>query len=389
MGLLAPSASFCHFQIHGDFSDAFSFELLAARLKKQAFRSIEQTSEEYSCGWVEIDDYDRADFLVESQLCRESRVSFTLREDRRKLPASLLKREITRLSRQFLAAHPTFKRVPKSEREAIREQASQLLFSRTLPVPVFTDVVWDRDTQRLRLTSLSQKRIDCFQGLFHQSFPELRLQLLTPFERARQLTDAEQLETLAALNQSNSKNPLEEIAANRWLGEDFLGWLLYRGLNSAADYQVCAAGPLLQGQPFQAWLDQRLLLTGQGQEGEQKIVVAGPQDHYSEVCTALAQGKQIAEARLLLQLNEDQEWKLTLKGEAFSFGAFRTPMHKNDADPQDDPALEAEAAFYAKMGVIDEGDHEFNSLLKTFLALRLSDGWAQLKEQMEASFKTV
>lgn len=387
MGLLAPSASFCHFQVHGDVPGDLCFDLIAARLKKQAFRSIEQTSEEYSCGWVEIDDYDCVDFLVAQQLCRESRVSFALREDRRKLPASLLKREMTRLSRQFLAEHPTFKRVPKSEREALRDQASQLLFSRTLPVPVFTDVVWDLETQRLCLTSLSQKRIDCFQGLFHQSFPELRLQLLTPLERARQLSSAEQIETLEALNQSNSQSALEEIAANRWLGEEFLGWLLYRGLNTAADYQVCTAGPLLEGQLFHAWLDQRLLLTGQGQQGEQKIVVAGPQDQYSEVCTALVQGKQIAEARLLLQLNEDQEWKLTLKGDVFSFGAFRTPMHKSDTDPQDDPALEAEAAFYAKMGVIDEGEQLFNSLLKTFLALRLSDGWARLKGEMESSFR--
>ena len=389
MGLLAPSASFCHFQITGDLPADFSFALLAQRLQKQAFRSIEQSSEEYSCGWVEMDDYDCADFLVEGHVWREGRVSFTLREDRRKLPASLLKREITRLSRQFLAAHSTFKRVPKSEREAMREQASQLLFSRTLPVPAFTDVVWEVESNRLRLTSLSQKRIDCFQGLFHQSFPELRLQLLTPLARARQLTSAEQLETLAALNPSNSQNALEEIAANRWLGEDFLGWLLYRGLNSAADYQVSTPGSLLQGQPFHAWLDQRLLLTGQGQEGEQKIAVAGPQDQYSEVCTALAQGKQIAEARLLLQLNEDQEWKLTLKGEAFSFGAFRTPMHKSDTDPQDDPALEAEAAFYAKMAVIDEGEQLFNSLLKDFLTLRLDPSWAQLQGQMEMFFRTV
>lgn len=389
MGLLAPSASFCYFQVTGDLPADVSFLQLAARLQKQAFRSIEQSSEEYSCGWVEIDDYDCVDFLVEGRLYREGRVSFTLREDRRKLPASLLKREIARLSRQFLAAHPTFKRVPKSEREAIRDQASQLLFSRTLPVPAFTDVVWEMETQRLRLTSLSQKRIDCFQGLFHQSFPELRLQLFTPFERARQLAAPEQMETLMSLNQANSQNALEEIAANRWLGEDFLGWLLYRGLNSAADYQVNTPGPLLQGQPFHAWLDQRLLLTGQGQEGEQKIAVAGPQDQYSEVCTALVQGKQIAEARLLLQLNEDQEWKLTLKGEAFSFGAFRTPMHKSDADPQDDPNLEAEAAFYAKMGVIAEGEQLFNSLFKDFLALRLDASWSQLQGQMEMFFRTV
>ena len=80
---------------------------------------------------------------------------------------------------------------------------------------------------------------------------------------------------------------------------------------------------------------------------------------------------------------------MTLKGETFSFGAFRTPMHKSDTDPQDDPALEAEAAFYAKMAVIDEGEQLFNSLLKEFLALRLDPSWAQLQGQMAMFFRTV
>ena len=376
MGLLAPSAGICHFEVIGTLPHDQIFQLLSERLHNERFHSIETSADEYSCGWVELDDHDATEFSEERHLRREQLICFALREDRRKIPAALLKREIARISGDFLSAHPTFNRVPKQERETIRDQASSLLFSRTLPVPAVSDVVWDIDSGLLRFTSLSQKRIDSFQGLFHQSFPELRLRLLTPLARAKKVTNEEQQKRLEALNQANSDAALEEIEANRWIGEEFLHWLLYRSLNSDSGYAVCCDGPLLKDQPFSAWLDNRLLLLGTGQEGEQKISVAGPQDRFAEVCAALRSGKRIAEATLHLSLGEEQTWKLTLKGERFSFAGFRTPMNKPESDPEDDPAIEAEAAFYTKVGTIEEGEQLFASLLKSFLERRLNDSWA-------------
>ncbi|MCF6179108.1 MAG: recombination-associated protein RdgC, partial [Geopsychrobacter sp.] len=315
MGLLAPSASICHFEVMGTLPEDQLLQQLSERLHNERFCSIEHSADEYSCGWVELDDYDATDFSEEGRLLRERMICFALREDRRKIPSILLKREINRLSAVFLEAHPTFNRVPKQERETIREQASSLLFSRTLPVPAVSDVVWNLESGLLRFTSLSQKRIDSFQGLFHQCFPELRLHLLTPIARAKSLSNESQQQQLADLNQANSDAALEEIEANCWMGEDFLPGLLYRSLNSDSGDVVCSEGPLLTNQPFTAWLDNRLLLFGSGSEGEQKISVAGPQDHYAEVCSALRSGKRIAEATLHLSLDEEQSWKLTLKGE--------------------------------------------------------------------------
>ncbi len=376
MGLLAPSAGICHFEVIGTLPQDQIFQLLTERLNNERFRSIENSADEYSCGWVELDDNDATEFSEERKLRREQMICFALREDRRKIPAALLKREIARISGDFLSAHPTFNRVPKQERETIRDQASSMLFSRTLPVPAVSDIVWDINSGLLRFTSLSQNRIDSFQGLFHQSFPELRLCLLTPMARAKKLATQEQQERLNNLNQANSESALEEIEANGWMGEDFLQWLLYRSLNSDSGYAVSTDGPLLKDQPFTAWLDNRLLLLGSGQEGEQKISVAGPQDRFTEVCAVLRSGKRIAEATLHMSLGEEQNWKLTLKGERFSFAGFRTPMNKPDGDPEDDPALEAEAAFYTKLGTIEEGEQLFASLLKAFLECRLNDSWA-------------
>lgn len=375
MGFLAASASVCYFQVTGTFPQADLQSYVLQQLNTEGFRSIEKSHEELAIGWVQLDDYDAGSFESAQSCWREQHLCFSLRQDRRKLPAALLKREVTRLSELFLTAHPTFNRVPKGERERLRDEARNLLLARTLPTPACYDVIWNMEQNLLRLCSLSQAVSDSFQGLFHQTFPDLRLHLLHPLARAKQLLSEPFQEKLQLANQAQTDSVLEQIEANRWLGYEFLQWLLYRTLNSDANYAVTTSGPLLASQPFRAFLDNRLVLVGGGAEGVQKVTVAGPQDQYSEARAALQQGKQIEEAILHLQQDEENSWKLTLKGERFQFGGFRTPMVRPEKDPNDDPLAEAVAAFYTKLGAVETGEQLFNSLLKDFLEVRLSNQW--------------
>ena len=375
MGFLAASASICHFQVIGSIKEQDQTTEIQQRLAAEGFRSIEHSADELATGWVHLDDYERSDFFSPQCCWRDRQICFSLRQDRRRIPAALFKRQVANLCEQFLAEKPTLTRVPKGELEQIRDRARSLLMARTLPTPSCNDVIWDSEHQQLRLCSLSQKTIETFQGLFHQTFPELRLQLLHPMARAAQVIPSALQETLQKLNQAQTDSALEQIEANRWFGGEFLQWLLYRTLNSDARYQVGTPGPLLENQPFIAYLDHRLVLVGGGQEGVQKVVVAGPQDQYAEVRAALGQGKQIEEATLYLQQGEENNWKLNLKGERFQFGSYRTPMVKPDRDPNDDPQAEAEAAFFTKLGATDEGEQMFDSLLQTFLKIRLGDSW--------------
>jgi len=375
MGFLATSASVTYFHVSGTLDSQNKYRELPEKLAAEGFRSIEQSADELSTGWVELDDYDCSDFNSAPNCWHEHHLCFSLRQDRRKLPAALLKRQIVRLSEQFLADKPTLSYVPKTEKEQIRDQARSSLLARTLPTPSVHDIIWDTDRQQVRFCSLGQNTIDSFQGLFHQTFPDLRLQLFHPLARAAQILPEQAQEALQQSNRAQTENALEQIDANLWLGTDFLQWLFYRTLNSDSRYQIMVSGPLLEKQPFTAFIDNRLVLVGGGQEGTQKIVVAGPQDHYQEVKMALRQGKQLEEATIHLQQNEEDGWKLTLKGDKFQFGSYRTPMIRPEGDPSDDPQAEAEAAFLTKLAAVEEGEQMFDSLLKTFLQLRLSEQW--------------
>ncbi len=377
MGFLSTSASVCYFQVLGSLDSQEKYQNLPEKLTAEGFRSIEQSADELSTGWVQLSDYDNSDFTTSTSCWYDHYLCFSLRQDRRRIPAALLKRQITKLCEKFLAEQPTLRFVPKGEKEQIRDQARSSLLARTLPTPSFYDVIWDTERQLLRFCSLGQSTIDSFQGLFHQTFPNLRLQPFHPLARATQVLSEPLQQMLQGINKAQTENTLEQIEANRWLGVDFLQWLFYRTLNSDSRYQITTPGSLLEKQPFTAFLDNRLVLVGGGQEGVQKIVVAGPQDHYLEVRTALRQGKQIEEATIHLQQNEDDAWKLTLKGENFQFGSYRTPMIRPEKDPQDDPQAEAEAAFFTKLATVEEGEQMFDSLLQAFLQLRLGDQWTE------------
>jgi hypothetical protein len=376
MGFLASSASICYFQVSGTFDPATKRKDLPEQLEADGFCSIENSAEELSIGWVRINDYDSCDFTADDFCWRDHYLCFSLRQDRRRVPAALLKREVARLSDQYLADKPTLKYVPKNEKENIRDTARSLLLVRTLPSPSCYDVVWDTERQMIRFCALSQTVIDSFQSLFQQSFPGLSLALIHPLARATEILPQDFQEPLKEANQAQTDSALEQIEANRWLGNDFLLWLFYRTLNSDSGYKITCDGPLLDNQPFTAYIDNRLLLVGGGQEGIQKIVVAGPQDQYQEVKTALAQGKQVEEATIFFLQGEENGWKLTLKGERFQFGGYKTPMIKPEQDPSDNPEIEAQAAFMTKLRSVEEGEQMLNSLLKTFLELRLGKTWA-------------
>jgi len=384
MGILAASASICHFRISGSLPDGTSRDWIAEQLSKQGFQSIEQTSDELSIGWARLDDPDSGRFEHAGHCSRDQHICFSLRQDRRRIPAALYKRQVAHLSEQFLQNRPELKRVPIGDMEDIRERSRSLLMARTLPNPSIYDVDWDTEQNLIRFCSLNQKMIETFLGLFHQSFPSLRLTLYHPMARASQVVPEELQQGLQQANRAQTDSAIEQIDANRWLGNDFLHWLLYRTLNSDSRYAVRRPGPLLDNEPFLAYLDDRLLMIGGGQEGQQKIVVAGPQDSYGEVKAALRQGKLLEEATLHMLRDDESAWKMTLKGERFYFGSFRTPMIKPDSDPNDDPAAEAEAAFLTKVGAIEEGEQMFDSLLLEFLNRRLAVDWADELNKIQA-----
>jgi hypothetical protein len=375
MGIMANSVSICQFQIAGDLPQGSIFEWIGECLDKFAFSSIENSAEELSIGWVRTDDYQNTDFAGLQQFRRDYFVSFTLRRDQRRIPTPLLKAYQKIAEQDFLNANPGFFRVPKQKKEDIRDAVRLALFARSLPSPSMYDVVWDTRNGLVTLASLSSKVIDLFETEFKKSFPGLRLLMIHPYARATRVTPEPLREELERSNLASTESVLDLIRANSWIGQDFLLWLLHQTLTGSGEYSVSTPGVFGNGEPFTAFMNDRLLLQANSEAGIQRITVAGAQDDFREVLAALRMGKGITEATIHLEKDENA-WKLTLKGELFHFGSFKCPSVQIEKDQTVDKFAEEEAVFFERMHLLQCGCQLFDSLFAAFLIERLSGQWA-------------
>jgi len=374
MGILNNTVSISQFEVTGSAPADDLVTWVGDCLNKNAFRSIEQTSEEQSIGWVRLDDLQNSDFVGSHVYQRDQYLAFSFRRDQRKLPATLLKAYVEQAEAEFLAENPTFHSVPKQKRDNLRDAIRGALFARSLPTPLVCDVVWDTRCNRVTLTNLGTKTVEQFIDLFNKSFEGLRLIPVHPFARAEQLAEGELAEQLQQANLATSNAVLDLIEANHWLGRDFLLWLLYETLNANSEYVVSRPGPAAEGECFVAYLNDRLVLAGTNENGVQKVSVSGPQDHFREACTALQGGKEIHEAVLYLE-KQEMLWKMTLKGDTFHFASFKAPPVQIEKDDLADPEHEQQAVFFERMYTLNEGLQLFDSLYLTFLQQRLGDNW--------------
>ena len=380
MGILANTVSICQFKVVGDLSAADLFSWASATLARHAFRPIDEGIAELSIGWVHTGNPQEMGFSVPADFWHDHYLAFSLRQDRRRVPATLLKAYLQVAEHEFLTANPGYVKVPKQKKEEMRDKVQASLLARTLPAPTIHDAVWDMRSGILTFTGLGRGAQDAFETHFRKSFPDFRLVAIHPFARAAQVVDEDLQPALLAANKAASETVLDLIVSNRWLGADFLLWVMYRTMNAMAEYRIGRPGPDEAGVPFVAYINDRLVLTSAGEYGMQKITVAGPQDRFSEVRTALQQGKAINEAALHFEKGENF-WKMTLKGEMFHFASFKSPKVTEEKDNTVDAQNEREALFYERMALIESGLQLFDSVLANFLSARLGPGWnAEMKK---------
>ena len=375
MGILSNTVSICQFKVMGDLPSGDFYQWSSDHLAENAFKSIDNSAEESSFGWVHIDDMEQSSFDIPRSFWRDNYSVFTLRRDQRKAPSVLLKSEMQRAESEFLAANPTFKRVPKAERDNLKDMVKASLFSRILPSPTTYDAVWNRKTGVVTFTSLSPKAIELFEDLFKKTFEGLRLVMIHPLMRGEMVLDEETKALLKKANKTSSDDVLALIKENSWLGMDFMRWLMYKTMEDTSEYEVNQAGHFMEKESYVAYINDRLVLKGDSERGIQKVSVAGPQDNFSEVRTAVRGGKEITEATIYLEKEEEEFWKLTLKGDMFHFASLKSPAVKIERDEVTDEASEREAVFYERMFLLERGMQLFDSLYADFLRLRLGSSW--------------
>ena len=383
MGILANSVSLCHYRIVGQLPAGDQMTWVGERLAAKGFRSIDHGAEELSVGWVELDDPQQSDFGNPDSYQRDHWLTFSLRRDQRRVPAGLLRAHMELAVREFLGRNPGLQRVPKGKRDELKEAVHGALLARTLPVPSVYDALWDTRLGIVSFAALSPKATELFETLFKQTFDGLHLVPLAPYRRAEGILTPPLQGALQQANQATGDGILELLRDNRWIGEDFLLWLLFRTLHASGEYAVSCPGPAAAGEVFAAYLNDRMVLQGEGGAGVQKMTVSGPQDSFDEVRAALRGGKKLREAVICFE-KQEHAWRLNLKGETFALASYKAPAVRLEKDDLTDPLRERQALFFERMHVIEEGLQLFDSLFAAFLQSRLGGEWPQLEGRISS-----
>ncbi len=383
MGILSNTVSLAQYRAKGTPPKTDLAAWAGERLAAGGFRSIEETTEELSQGWVHLDDFTRSSFDEERAWRRENYLSFTLRRDRRRVPAIILRAHLARAREEFLAANPGYSHLPRDKKEDLRDAHRSRLLARTLPSPSTADVVWDTRSGLVTFAGLGAPMLTAFEELFETTFTGLRLVPEHPFARAEAILPKESRQSLYDADMAGTEAVLERIEKNRWLGWDFLEWVLYRTMKSTAEYAVSRPGPLPRGAGFTAFIDERIVLLREEEDSPQKVTVLGPQSNYGEALASLASGKRISEANLHFQV-EELRWSMTLRGERFHLASFKAPPVTVEKDNLTDAADEKEAVFYERMLLIEQGIQLLHSLYGEFLDRRLGGNWKRTAGKIKA-----
>lgn len=154
---------------------------------------------------------------------------------------------------------------------------------------------------------------------------------------------------------------IERVKNTEFLGREFLLWLWYNSEIRGGTYK-------LEDGDVQLWVDKKIVLRHDDDEGSEKVTCTGDNPHLKEARFALSEKKQVTETQLRLKI-EDNEFSFSLDSEWMNFRSFKTPKVMQDTD--DDP----DGIFYEKMFLIEQAVSAVDAIFSQFIELRTEPEW--------------
>jgi len=195
MGLIKGTATFVKFTIEGDLPEN-PLEYISERIKAFSFQDIDDTFDEYSIGWVSLDNMFDSSFKYASYLVGDY-IVLTLRIDERKVSSAILKK-IVRKEELRMMAERQLPKLSRSVKIEIKERVRAELVRKSIPVPSTFDLCWNLSESTLLFFSTNKKIHAVVEDFFKECFGVFLKQQI-PYTLAEQLLDEEQLFKLAAL----------------------------------------------------------------------------------------------------------------------------------------------------------------------------------------------
>jgi DNA recombination-dependent growth factor C len=190
MGLLSAAVSITRYRVDGTIESDVA-ETVAKGLKQNAIVEIDDEKLEKASGWTSFQNpfqpiFDGSSFVYGSLFV------FSLRIDRKSIPAKLLKKHVTLETVKRLAkTRRTF--LSKDEKQTLKDKVMAQLAVRVPSTPNIYDLIWDYERSAVCFFSNLRAANEELETLFKRSF-NLSLLRIFPYTAAdlqSELTDPE------------------------------------------------------------------------------------------------------------------------------------------------------------------------------------------------------
>ncbi len=185
MGLLSSSVSLSRYRVEGYIEKPVT-ETVAKGLKKNSVAEIDQDISDKSVGWTSIESPFSPNFEG-SSFSFGNLFVFSLRVDRKSIPAKLLKKFLTiETSKRLEKTRRGF--LTKDEKKALKEKVTTDLARRIPSTPNVYDLIWNYESRDVYFFSNLRSSNEELESLFKRSF-DLSLIRIFPYTAADLLSD--------------------------------------------------------------------------------------------------------------------------------------------------------------------------------------------------------
>ncbi len=283
------------------------------KLAASAAGKLEDVREEPEIGWVS------GRFLLETEIDESTCICgghlyLNLRKAERKIPSSLLNAICRRDELAYMKANETFS-VPRMEKKRIKEDAIKRNLMKMPPIISGTPVVVDRAENVMYIGTGSLNQVDQIISAFASQLGvepvpvnvgELMLKLFKE--------DSSALPNLVFTSTASAAE------MDLTPGRDFLTWLWYFSELNAGELQIGDLGT------FQLGIEGPLTFafSAEANGAEESVVKKGCPQISAEAKAALAVGKKLKKAKILLARDQDV-WSFTFDADKFNFTGLTLP----------------------------------------------------------------
>lgn len=195
MGFVSGSASFARFSTEGELPDN-PMEFISNRIAAYSFNDIDESTDEYSAGWVSVANMFDASFRYASFMNGDY-VVLSLRMDERKVSPAVLKKFVQK-EEERIKREKQIPRLGRAARTEIKERIKTELTRKAMPVPTVYDLIWNLSESTLIFFTTNKKAHTLLEDFFKDCFGLLLVQQI-PWVTAQYLLEPEELAGLERL----------------------------------------------------------------------------------------------------------------------------------------------------------------------------------------------